>query len=414
MQYYRFPQQKLLKAAFALIMLWLLLMTRDAMYSMMVWDFYTCQFLSLGLMALMGVSFLLYNRKHLKEILLDPRMAILLTASVVMLLPMAVKQDWQLMYFSILLGVLFAVFLSYFVTLKEVAFWYVITIAVIGAWSILCTYVLRIFVDNGIFAVPLVTNSTDTLFHNFGLAIVPDTYVKYRNFGIFREPGVFQFFVLIAIYLNNYHLEWNQKRQLWVLNGILAVTMLTTFATGGMIELCLLACVMFVDKKWYRDRRICIAALILAALAGAVVAYCIAEQNDLYWALWDMVNKFTSNPESTGSRLNSIAVGIEIFFRSPFFGESVDSVLHAIVDYSASTLILYNIFGFLGGSLNVLGWVALVWKRDQKVWVSFAVIVILFMSFNTQMLAWNIFFWLFPMLALTERAVPLLKRIKKV
>jgi hypothetical protein len=92
----------------------------------------------------------------------------------------------------------------------------------------------------------------------------------------------------------------------------------------------------------------------------------------------------------------------------------VDSVLHAIVDYSASTLILYNIFGFLGGSLNVLGWVALVWKREQKVWVSFAVIVILFMSFNTQMLAWNIFFWLFPMLALTERAVPLLKRIKKV
>ena len=414
MQYYRFPQKKLYSAAFALIMLWLLLMTRDAMYSMMVWDFYTCQFLSLGLMALMGAAFVLNNRRQLKAVLLDCRMIVLIGASVVMLLPMVVKQDWQLMYFSILLGVIFAVFLSYFVTLREVALWYVITLAVIGVWSMLCSYVLRIFVDNGIFSVPLVTNATDTLFHNFGLAIVPDTYVKHRNFGIFREPGVFQFFVLMALYLNNYSLEWKDQRQLWVLNGILAVTMLSTFATGGMIELCLLAFVLFIDKKWYRDRRICIVALILAAMAGAVVAYCIAVQNGLYWALWDMVTKFTSNPESTGSRLNSIAVGVEISFRSPIFGESVDSVLHAIQDYSASTLILYNIFGFLGGSLNVVGWILLVHKQGQKLWVSLALLLILFMSFNTQMLAWNIFFWLFPMLALTERTVPLLKRKKKV
>ena len=123
MRYYRFPEKTWLKAAFAFSMLWLLLMTRDAMYSMMVWGFYKYQFLSLGLMALMGTAFLWANRKHLKDILSDRRMLLILAASVVMLLPMAVKRDWQLMYFSIALGVYFAVFLSYFVTAKEVAKW---------------------------------------------------------------------------------------------------------------------------------------------------------------------------------------------------------------------------------------------------------------------------------------------------
>lgn len=411
MQYYRFSEHKLLKAAFSFIMLWLLLMTRDSMYSMMIWGFYKCQILSLGLMAVMGAAFLWVNRKNLKSVLLDPRMLVIVAASVAMLLPMVLKRDWQLMYFSIILGVYFAVFLSYFVKLEEVARWYVLTIAVVGIWSILCSYILRIFVDNGVFAVPLVTNSVDILFHNFGLAIVPDTFVKHRNFGIFREPGVFQFFVLIAIYLNNYHINWSKQRQLWILNGILAVTMLTTFATGGMIELCLLACVLFVDKRWYRDRRICAVAVGLALAGVAVIGYCIAVKNGFYWALWEMVTKFTENPESTGSRLASMAVGMEIFFRSPLVGESVDSVLHATVDYSASTLILYNIFGFLGGNINVLGWLALVCRKEQKLWVSFALLLILFMSFNTQNVTWNIFFWLFPMLALTERGIPMCRKL---
>ena len=35
---------------------------------------------------------------------------------------------------------------------------------------------------------------------------------------------------------------------------------------------------------------------------------------------------------------------------------------------------------------------------------------ILFLSFNTQNLVANVFFWLFPMMALVERGLPLLKK----
>jgi hypothetical protein len=315
------------------------------------------------------------------------------------------------MYFSIILGMLFAVFLSYFLTLKDVARWYVITMCILGIWSILCAYVLRIFIDTGMVSKTPVVNGNGVEFYNFIFAIVPDEYVKTRNFGIFREPGVYQFFLFMALYLNNYVISWESEKKYWIANGILAVTMLTTFATGGMIEMCLLAAVLFFERKWYRSKVILSVIAVLAVVAGAVVWYCISVQNELYWALLDMVAKFTRNPESTGSRLASIALGVGIFLEHPFVGAEVENVLHSMVDYTTSTLILYNIFGVLGGTLNVAGWVALVWSKERKPIVNILLLLAVFMSFNTQNLTWNIFFWLFPAMALTESVIPMVKHM---
>jgi len=412
MRQYPFPEHKIYKAGIGAALLALLLLTRDAMYSMMVWDFYTCQFLSIGIIAIFGIVFLAVNRKNIKEIFTDSRMWIIGLAILVTLFPMVVKQDWQLMYFSIILGLLFAVFLTYFLKLEAVAKWYVVTMCILGVWSLLTAYVLRLFVDNGMVSMGFVTNSNGVEFYNFVFSIVPDTYVKQRNFGIFREPGVYQFFLLIALYLNNCVIAWDQERKLWLANGILGVTMLSTFATGGMIEMCLLFAVLFFEKKWYKNRWILLGLVIVCLLAGAAVGYLVAVKNDLYYTFLDMVAKFTRNPESVGSRFGSISLGVETFFRSPLVGESVETVLHAMVDNSASTLILYNIFGILGGTLNVAGWVALTWRKEQKWFVNLALLVILLMSFNTQNLTWNIFFWLFPGMALTERCLPLLNQLK--
>jgi transcriptional regulator with XRE-family HTH domain len=45
-------------------------------------------------------------------------------SAVVLLFPMVLKQDWQLMYFSILLCLLFAIFLTYFTTSREISKYY--------------------------------------------------------------------------------------------------------------------------------------------------------------------------------------------------------------------------------------------------------------------------------------------------
>lgn len=418
MNYYCFPEKKISKLLFGLLFFFLLVLNRDGLYTAVL-GLYPSLLTSYGLIGVTGIAFLAVNRKQLKPILLDKRILAAAICAVVMLLPMVVKQDWQLMYINILLCLYIAFFFSFFMTAKEIARYYVVILSALAVYSLAALYILRPLTDSGLLSPRVITNSIGVEIYHYGLSFVPLTFVSNRNFGIFREPGVYQFFILLGIYLNNYLIQWDKNWKLWLINGILAVTMVSTFATGGVIELGLLIVVMFFDKQWYRERKIRLLAAGLVLLAAAVVAYCIAVKNGFYWALYEMFTKFVKNPESVGARIGSIVVNFKYFMRNPLVGEKMATVLHLVgvgpevVDNTSSTMILYAIYGILGGTLNVAAWFALVWDKNRKLWANLALAAILFMSFNTQNLTWNMFFWLFPMLALVERGLPLTDKFLK-
>lgn len=415
MKMYRFPDKRIWKAAFGLFLCALLFLARDSMFTGAVLGLNKSQFLMLGLVCLAGIAFLAVNRRNWKQILTDRRMIFIGGFTVLMLLPMLVKRDWQLMYFSVLLCLYVAVFLTYFISCREAAKYYVVILSVLGVYSVLAAYILRIPVDTGAVSVPVFYNSVNFKFYNFFFSVVPDTYVKNRNFGIFREPGVYQFFLLLALYLNNYAVRWEKEWKLWLVNGALAATMLSTFATGGVIEMGLLAVVLFFDKKWYRNKRIVAAAAVLIGAVAAVVVYCIVQKNGLYWEIYGMLlGKFEPGQESGPDRIQSIFSNLRFFLQNPLFGEKLYPVLHAMENNTSSTMILYAVYGGVSGSLNVAAWVALVWEKERKIWVNLALLVILFMSFNTQNLIADVFLWLFPIMALVERGLPMLKLKKKV
>lgn len=407
---YPFPDKRIWKTAFGVFLLAMLFLARDSMFTTAIIGFNKSQFLMLGLICAAGLTFLLVNRRRLKEIVTDRRMIAVIVSTVLLLVPMLVKQDWQLMYFSVLICLYFAIFLTYFISYKDAAKYYVVILSALGAYSVLAAYVLRIGVDSGAYSVPVFYNSIDIKFYNFSLSVVPDTYVKNRNFGIFREPGVYQFFILIALYLNNYAVDWKKGWQLWTVNAVLAVTMVSTFATGGVIEMGLLAIVLFFDKKWYKDKKIRTVAIVLVCAVAAAAAVSIATKNVLYWEIYDMlIGKFIGG-ESGVDRMDSIFVNLQTFFRNPLFGEKLAPVLHGIANNTSSTMILFAAFGVFVGTLNVLAWIALVWEKERKLWANLSLLVIVFMSFNTQNLIADVFFWLFPYMALVERGLPLLDK----
>lgn len=411
MRYYRFPENKGTKAAFGIFLFVMLCLARDTLVTSIVLGFQKSQFWMLGLICAAGAVFLWANRRNLKALVLDERMAVLLAATAVLLLPMVCKRDWQLMYFSILLCVYFAVFLSYFVTFREAARWFVWILAALAVYSLLALYGLRPLTDLGILSPPVVVNSTKREFYNYGLSFVSIVEVKNRNFGLFREPGVYQFFLIVGLYLNNYTLVWKKKWQLWLVNGIFAVTMLSTFATGGVIEMGLFAVVVFFDKKWYKDKWARRIAAAVVAAAVAVVVISKLQKNALYYELYGMiVAKFVNRTVSVAERTDAIFTDLRFFLYHPLFGEKLATVLHAVANNTSSTLILYAVFGAVGGTLNVAAWVALVWEKERRLWANLALLVILFMSFNTENLTWDIFFWLFPCMALVERGLPLLAK----
>lgn len=414
MEQYGFFEGRVKSFLITVLLFGMLLLSRNTLISTSLLGFYRSQFLMLLLISLTAVLFLILNRNDLKRIFTDKRIVIAAVICAVVILPMIVKRDWQMMYLSILLCLMFAVFLTYVVSYKEVAKIYVGIIAVLGAYSVVATYGLRLLPDSGMLSVPEFSNTNNVEFYNFGLAFVSQSYVKNRNFGIFREPGVYQYFLLLALFLNNFTISWQKTSRYWLINGILAVTMLTTMATGGYVELGILAVIVFFHKKLYRSRTACIvvAAGFIIGLIG--VGMIIRQKGQLYWELYGMfVSKFFPGEESGIDRVSSILTNTMYFVRNPFVGEMVSEVLYSVQNNTSSTTILYAILGLLGGSLNIAAWFALVWKRELGVVTNLGLLLVLFMSFNTQNLVADVFFWLIPTMALIERGIPLLEHLKQ-
>jgi len=410
---YPFPETKITKTLKAIFLFFLLYLARDTLVTSSILGFYKAQGCMLGLLGLTGGLFLWQNRKGLKAIVLDRRVGAMLLTAVIMLLPMAAKRDWQLMYFSVLICIFAAIFFSFFLSCREIAKYYVVILTVLGAYSVAATYVLRLLPDRGLLPVPVFHNQIGVDFYNFLLSFVSLSFVRNRNFGIFREPGVYQFFLILGLYLCQYTVQWKKEKTMWILSGILALTLVTTFATGGFVELGLLCIVVFFDKKLYRNKWVWVALAGLAVALGALAAYCIDRENALFWEVYDMlIGKFTYQEESIGDRVGSVVVNLQAFLGNPLFGSRISQVLYAIDNNTTSSLIMLAIFGLPGFLLHVAGWLALVWKKEQKIWVNGMLAVILFMSFNTQNLIADLFFWLFPIMALTERILPMLPKRK--
>jgi len=417
MKQYRFPENKFVTLCFPVVLLALQMVARSTMYTSTFLGFGRSQALMIGLVLAVGVAFLLVNRKHLKEIFLDRRMIAFACAAVVVLLPMLVKQDWQLMYFTILLGWFFSIFLTYFTTVQELGRWYVLIMTGLSLMSLLGLFILKPLVLAGI--LPEVRFDSPGGWHmfNFGLTFVCDKNIHMddalRAFGIFREPGLFQIFLFVAIQLNNDWVQWKKSWQMWAVNAVLFASLLTTFATGGVFALGLYIVFLFFDKGLYRDRRLQI--LAVAAVAAGVVLLIVALEQGGTWAyeLVGMVEKIYNKTYSYTARLESIAADAKYFFASPIFGADLAEVMYSVPNNTCTSPIIFAVFGIVGGCMHVLSWAAMAWKKERHWMMNLMLMVILFVPFNTQNVIADMFFWLFPMMALAQRGLPLLDQVKK-
>ncbi len=406
MNYYRFPENRITKALIGVYLFIMLYLCRDSMFALYVVGFYPSMAITLGLTAVAGLVFLWYQRKDFKAVFLDGRVKVAAVVTALILVPMVLKRDWQFMYFSILICLYTAILLSYFLSWRELAKSYVLLMAALGIYSLAAAYLLRIPVDMGLVPMEVFRNASGIGIYNFLLSVVPRSYATNRNFGIFREPGVYQYFILLALFLTHYGVSWKKQRTMWVITAILGLVMVSTMATGGLAELALLALFVFFDKKLYRNKvLLAIVLVILIAMPGFLY-----YNYDYYTPLWyqievNIVNKFTRPGDSLFERTESLTVNLEILKNHPLVGDKLASVLHSVENNTSSSLILFAVFGAISGAFHVAAWAALVWKKERNILGNLALMGILFLSFNTQNLIGDQFFWLFPVMALTERVL---------
>lgn len=320
------------------------------------------------------------------------------------------------MYFTILLGWFFAIFLTYFTTVQELGRWYVLIFTMLSLISLLGLFVLKPLVLAGV--LPEIRFDSPGGWHmfNFGLTFVCDKNIHMddalRAFGIFREPGLFQIFLFVAIQLNNYWVEWEKPWQMWTVDAVLFVSMLTTFATGGVFALGLYIVFLFFDKGLYKDRRLQILAVLAVIAGAALLAYALAQGGTWAYELIGMVEKIYNRTYSYTDRLDAIAADATMFFASPLYGNELAEVMYAVPNNTATSPILFAVFGIVMGCVHVLSWAAMAWKKERHVLMNLALMVILFVPFNTQNVIMDMFFWMFPVMALTQWCLPRMDGMK--
>ena len=148
----------------------------------------------------------------------------------------------------------------------------------------------------------------------------------------------------------------------------------------------------------------------------AVIGYVVYRvlwtyfEDTILYEFYDMFIRLFTKSDSATDRWDAIVTNLRFMFQNPLVGDTIANVLHGTEHNTSSTLLLFAILGLMGGTLNVAAWIALLWKRERKIIGNLILMVTMFMSFNTQNLTANVFFWLFPMMALVERGLPLIKK----
>lgn len=399
-------------ALWTVLMLVMLYLCRDSYYSGSVVGFYRSQFILFGLFGLGVVIYAWNHRKHLLRELRDPRVILFAVCAAAAFLPMAVKRDWQLMYANVLFALAVGILLSYYTDSGTLARSFLTAMAFLAVYSLICTYAMRPVVQSGLLHLRQVQGSGDGLYYvDFGLCMAEQTYLRNRNFGIFREPGVYQFFTLLSLYLNNYTAKWEKPGLQWMLNGIFVLTMLSTFSTGGVLEMGMLAVLVYFDKGWHRTRKGQLAAVGLLAAMGVAYAVIYIRQGDIFANLYMMFHKLFSDEDSWVERIGSFVLNGRLFLHSPLVGAPVRQVLNnpALVNNTSSSLILYAMLGILGGSIHVLSWLVFLWEKERKLAMNLMISFVVALSFNTENLITDPFLWLFPMLAVCEKLLPVLQ-----
>lgn len=216
---------------------------------------------------------------------------------------------------------------------------------------------------------PVITNSAGREHYTILLSSMPVEFYldEYRNAGFFREPGVFQMYLIWAIMF-----EIFVKKKMSIVNCLIfLVTIITTFSTTAYIAVAMILVIYFIKKGDRRDVLIkrCLLAAGSLLLLGTVLFTDILSPDGIIF------RKFTeANNPSVSARVASLIVNMIMTARNPLFGNGLTFTNEQYSNYAMkylhlevsdnTTMLLYMMATL--GILFTLLFVAGIWQFCKK------------------------------------------------
>lgn len=231
------------------------------------------------------------------------------------------------------------------------------------------------------------------LFVNLWLSVVPVGMQDYfRNFGIFYEPGIFQFYLntalLIELFLNK---KINVFRVL-----VLTVAVITTLSTNGYISIVLvffaygISLILGSGSKNKISRKIG----FLALLSAIAIIFIVLIDKGVIGSRVFMKFSATKTSGSYYDRTNAISYALSEIFQNPLLGVAA----RGIEDSFNATFTPLNwmmLYGIVIEGFALVGYSKMFSMLTFNRWVKVFVIIAAFSAFLTQDLSFEWIVWCF-------------------
>lgn len=303
----------------------------------------------------------------------------------------------------VIMGLLIGYMLTHLISLEEFAASYVRVMLILAAYSLVVMYLIRpLTFSMPTLIFPKMYNSIGYPFIDARLCVVLDNINNFRNFGIFREPGVYQVFLNFALLFELFF----KKTKISIINvmvfyiAIISTFSIVGFITGGIL---IFSFIIFGETKLHdsyfkKNKRILVIFIVLI-LIMTIFLYFI---NDIFRYMFiDSIEKLTKKTSSFQGREVAIYANLKTWTKKPIFGngivKGIEGALNSMMnDYGFSTShntsttgALIVIFGSIFTFIYMYYIYRLLVKSRCKIWVIILSYIAITISINTQLLIYN-------------------------
>lgn len=237
-------------------------------------------------------------------------------------------------------------------------------------------------------------------FKNLFFSILPinkDSLDFYRNYSFFWEPGAYQIFLNLALFLNLFYLKGSK-----FISIILFVSILTTFSTSGLITLFILVgvyLILSVYKYGIFNKKIMFFPPLILLLIILFNLLPIIITREIFNRITFLIDSSSNSNISGQVRVNAFEIGINYFISNPLFGYGM-TWFHKEIAVESSlmptfTFInLFNQFGLFYGFTNIFLISKVFTKISSKLIIKSLALLFLILLFATQDFSFSPFLFL--------------------
>lgn len=299
---------------------------------------------------------------------------------------MVVNSDIRMGYFYKLCLLLYAFGITQLISFELFAEIFNKIIFIIAAISLI-GFAVVIIAPSLLSVLPKIQNSVDAEFYNAYLFMSPMYFYSnfVRNQSIFREPGVYQMYLIMALLFQIYV----TKSKSLIRYAVYIAAVITTMSTTGYIALAItLLALIFASQSLSNNKKIFVIFLLLFAffmLFRFTSIFSIASE-DQYNSVFGKLG--SQGRSTTTARFASVTENLRMFIEKPLFGVGLTYLsdnfpLYAFNNYGFSTI--HNTNTFLiqfasHGLLYGLMWIYAYWQFAKKLSQKYRLIVFLIIA----------------------------------